>query len=440
MNVKERNELLSQGVLDRPGLFPHLDLLRAAPCVFTVDFGLPELPDGPGLVVIRGPRQCGKSTWLEGALRDSIAHNGPGSAWYLNGDELRDADDLARAAAELVPLFAPERRPHRLFVDEVTAVAGWERAFKRLADEGVLRSVLVITTGSRATDLRRGAERLPGRKGRLERSSYLFTPISYAEFQRVVGEALGPAGLSAYLLAGGCPAACAEVATTGRLPEFLVELTRDWIYGEFAASGRARSSLVAVMACLARFGGTPVGQAKLAREAGLANNTVAAGYVELLADLLALGLSPAWDAARRVPIARRPAKYPFTNLLAALAWDPARPRGIAEIDAAAPDLQGRWLEWLVAQELWRRAALRGDETPEVLPHWRSADRELDFVRPDDVFIEVKRGRTSPIEFAWFPRTHPRGTLIVVGRDRFSAGRIRGVTFEDFLLDPDSDRA
>jgi hypothetical protein len=44
---------------------------------------------------------------------------------------------------------------------------------------------------------------------------------------------------------------------------------------------------------LRRRGGSPVGQTKLAKEAGLANNTVAAGWTELLADLLCVGLSPA---------------------------------------------------------------------------------------------------------------------------------------------------
>jgi hypothetical protein len=72
--------------------------------------------------------------------------------------------------------------------------------------------------------------------------------------------------------------ACAELAANRRLPEYAIEITRDWIFGECAASGRSRAALLGVFECLHRFGGTPVGQAKLAREAGLANNTVAAGH------------------------------------------------------------------------------------------------------------------------------------------------------------------
>jgi hypothetical protein len=69
-----------------------------------------------------------------------------------------------------------------------------------------------------------------------------------------------------------------------------------------------------------------LGQAKLAKESGLANNTVAAGYVELFTDLLCLSYGHAWDPERRVRIMRKPAKFHFVNLLAAVAWHPSRIR------------------------------------------------------------------------------------------------------------------
>lgn len=140
--------------------------------------------------------------------------------------------------------------------------------------------MLVVTTGSKSADLRHGSERLPGRRGRLARTTYLFTPISYAEFVRVSGEVFGADAPIAWLLSGGSPVALAELTRTGRLPEYVLETTRDWVLGEVLSEGRSRASLQAVMSVLLRRGGTPVGQALLAREAGLANNTVASGYVD----------------------------------------------------------------------------------------------------------------------------------------------------------------
>jgi predicted AAA+ superfamily ATPase len=432
VDVDQLNHALAAGVIDRPGLFPRLDELARAPFVFRVDFGLGELPLEPGVLLVRGARLYGKSTWLEGELRQTVEAFGPGSAYYLNGDEIPDAERLAAGIRALLPTFRPDAGVRRLFIDEITAVDGWVTALKRVLDRGELRDVLVVTTGSRATDLRRGAERLPGRKGRLARTTFVFTPLPFAEFERVTGAVLGADTLLAYLLSGGCPIAGAELAAHGVLPEFVPVMVRDWMLGECAATGRDRGSLLAVLEVLLTRGGVPLGQSLVARAAGLANNTVANGYLELLADLHCIGVGHAWDADRRGVIRRKRAKYPLINLLAAVAWHRARLRSPADFRALPPEQQGMFHEWLVAQELWRRAAIRGDELPDVLPYWEGGEHELDFVVGRDEFVEVKRGRTSAVEFGWFARALPGRRLTVVGRDRFEAERMRGVTIEDFL--------
>lgn len=69
MDVKALNTAFSLGQLDQKGLFPHLEQLEQAPFRFAVDFGLPNLPEQEGILLIRGARQYGKSTWLEGELK-----------------------------------------------------------------------------------------------------------------------------------------------------------------------------------------------------------------------------------------------------------------------------------------------------------------------------------------------------------------------------------
>lgn len=88
---------------------------------------------------------------------------------------------------------------------------------------------------------------IPGRKGKLARTSYFFTPIGYREFHRVCSKALGANLLPAYLISGRSPIGLGEIASHGRLPEYVPELVRDWICGEAAATGCSRISLVAVM-------------------------------------------------------------------------------------------------------------------------------------------------------------------------------------------------
>src|SRR5207249_9932670 len=121
----------------------------------------------------------------------------------------------ALGVARLAAVCGVDAPVRRLFIDEITAVDDWESGLKRVLDRGELRRVLVVTTGSRASDLRHGSERLPGRKGKLARTSYIFPPVSYAEFLRSGGERLGPRALPSYLLSGGSPVACGELIRAG---------------------------------------------------------------------------------------------------------------------------------------------------------------------------------------------------------------------------------
>ena len=87
-NVDTINRQLASGDIDHPSIFPHLARLMERPYIFTIDFGLKELPTEPGILLIRGARQYGKSTWLEQQLKQSIETFGAGSAFYLNGEHI----------------------------------------------------------------------------------------------------------------------------------------------------------------------------------------------------------------------------------------------------------------------------------------------------------------------------------------------------------------
>jgi len=432
MDLKTTNAMLSSGDIDAVGLFPHLDRLQDARYIFKTEFGLDTLPIEPGILLIRGARQYGKSTWLEQQLRNTIVEFGPGSAFYLNGDDIADHNALEVAIDDLITAYRKDAPVRRLFIDEITSVENWETTLKRMADKGKFARILVVTTGSKATDLRRGAERLPGRKGKLARSNYLFAPISFKEFHRVCGSKLGKKALLTYLISGGSPIACAELTIHGYIPEYVIELVRDWIEGEIARSGRNRSSLVNIMSVLHRLGSSPVGQAKLAREAALANNTIAQGYIEILNDLACVIPSYPWDQHRKILILRKPCKYQFTNLLAAIAYHPARIRSVADFLSLGEREQGIWYEWLIAQEILRLEAIKGTRLLDPLSFWQNSENEIDFVVNSEQFIEVKRGKCSPHEFSWFPRQFPGEQLAVVSSSQFETDFVQGILFEDFL--------
>ncbi len=433
MKSIEINQALANGDVTSVGVLPKVAALKGLPAIFNINFGLKELPDEPGVLLIRGARQYGKSTWLQQQIKKTIETFGPGSAFYINGDEIRNEHALEEELLTLAGLFASKSSVRRIFIDEITAIKSWEKALKRMLDRHELDKILIVTTGSKASDLRRGAERLPGRKGKLSRTEYLFTPISFAEFRRVCKNKFSEGDiLPAYFLSGGSPPAVLSLLNEGIIAPYIVEIVRDWIYGEFAATGRSRDLLIGILECIYRFGGTPIGYAKISREAGMANNTVAAGYIEQLADLLCIAPAFAWDESRKRFNRRKPCKFNFINLLSAMAWHPGHLRSPADFYALSNQEQSVILEWVVAQECWRRAAIRGDEIPEKMAFWQSKEHEIDFVIGKNEYIEVKRGKAGPLDFGWFSRTFPGDTLTVISSSRFETDCIKGVTLIDFL--------
>ncbi len=432
MDVNPLNQALALGEIDRPRLWPRLDVLAQRPFAFDLDFGLPKLPETPGIIVIRGARQYGKSTWLDSELKRAVMSFGGGSAFYLNGDDCADAKDLFNGLRDLDNSFHSAATVRRIFVDEITAVKGWEKAVKRLWDAGGLRKVLLVTTGSNASDLRRGSERLPGRKGQLLRTDFVFLPLSYASFAAHARTRYKDKTWIAYLLSGGSPALALDLVQFGSIAPASIQVVRDWIMGDVVGTGRSRIFLTHLMRSLFRFGGTSVGYNKLARESGFANNTVAAGYVEQLSDLLAVLPAWAYEADKKIFNLKKPARFHFVNLAVAIAFSPLPIRSVADFEAMDTQTQAIWLEWFVAFHLWRQANLQNADNPEQLGFWQSHEHEIDFVDAQGNFVEVKRGRAGPLDFGWFPRAFPGANLTVVSSSRFATNSVTGLTFEDFL--------
>ncbi len=443
MNVHEINQCFIEGTFDQPHnftkLFPKLQDLKNATVILDADFGLTKLPREPGLILIRGSRQLGKSTWMERALFDTLKENGPGSAFFLNGDHLLDQDALFEAIQELVNLFPRRAKVKRIFIDEITAIKHWEKAIKRLADQGITRDTLLITTGSQVIDLRRATERLPGRKGKLDRTNYRFTPVSYSEFCAKTKTHFPDMEkrIWAYVLTGGSPIAINELIMRGHIPEYVIELTRDWIFGETTLQGRQIETLKWILDCLFTLGGLPMSLHTVAEKAGIANNTVAQGYIGLLKDLGCLSSAIPLDANHLRPVPRKSSKYHFTNSLAVTALHSSQIRTVAELMQLPGEEKGKRMEWLVAQELWRRAAIAGEDTPEQQYFWRNDEHEIDFVVFENKkprFIEVKSGKANASEFLWFTKVFPKHELEIICQSHFDSSFCESKSFESFLLE------
>ena len=141
-----------------------------------------------------------------------------------------------------------------------------------------------------------------------------------------------------------------------------------------------------------------------------------------------------YDPQRQISIFRKPCKYNFINLLVALCWHPKKPRTIKELQSLGEDL-GVIFEWVVAQELWRKLCISStNDMPNYLNFWQSKQHEIDFILPEQqIYLEVKKGESSPINFTWFLKNFPKSYLTVINKTVFNSKHINGITLEDFLL-------
>ncbi len=450
MNCDEKNSLLITGPVDREDLWPKINEYEAQRFQFRWEFGLTDLPTTGGVISIRGARQIGKSTWLELKLLETIEKYGLGTAFILNGDSIYSHDEFEKKLLELSASFKKNAKVRRIFIDEITQIKNWERVIKRLIDQGQLKNILIVTTGSNAADLKHGQEKLPGRKGDLDRTEYIFLPISFKEFYYQTKGEIGQFEsdlLPSYILTGGSPLAIQSLYLHEYISDSFTSLICDWILGDVVESGRSRIFLLNLLKRVYATAPSSLSYTKLAKEAGLANNSAALDYVERLSDLLILQPMMLWDHNKNTSLARSASKFNFINLSAAWAFHPKCPRYIHEVKKLEGRERGAMFEWLVAQELWRQTVLaRQSETSRArsphleldLMYWASQTHEIDFVLPDRTLIEVKAGPSDPKEFAWFSKVFPNKSLKIISDSEFETDHVKSIKPITFLLEAPSD--
>ncbi len=70
-----------------------------------------------------------------------------------------------------------------------------------------------------------------------------------------------------------------------------------------------------------------------------------------------------------------------------------------------------------------------------LGFWQNKKHEIDFYELTEGFIEVKRGKCTAIEFAWFTRQFKKHSLKVINKNEFTTQILEGLLLENYLLSP-----
>jgi predicted AAA+ superfamily ATPase len=441
---------------------PHLARLERQPVRLSTQVVTTLDLDVPGIHILRGPRQVGKSTDLKLLVERAIdAGRHPRSIVYLALDLLEGQAhaELARTVVRAKDLAGADGG-FLILLDEVTAVERWQSAVKSLWDAGHLGDDVVVCTGSSAIDLQRGAaERLPGR--REAGLDHLVLPQSFAAFARAldgtipssprlaVDDLCTPDGqatlrdarvhlpsleraLERYLRFGGLPAAVAEAASGAHEPSAATRrVLYDSLVRELQRRGASVAACQALLERVVRSLGSKTSWSQMAREMDVPlgrgrarpSHHTLRDYVELMAAGYFLLIVYYWRGGAETNEQSKDKKVLFADpLLHTIALDLA--------PGLKPDIPAL-VENLVGFALFRgyEPADHMPETfalPERLHIWQTMrGGEIDFVcgprRALDV-VEVKYrsqpGRTAASAAA---RAHPDRPVVLVTKDTLEAG-------------------
>lgn len=262
-------------------------------------------PDNTVVYTLRGPRQTGKTTLVKLQVRELLNRDVcPWNIFYYSFDLVQTPESMVRTIREYLNVSDNRRNKHRrtyLFLDELTSITEWQRGIKSLVDVGDLYHCTVLVTGSRAIDILRGADALPGRRGRISGPlDHILYPMSFAQFVRLRDDTMARFLEGQGFFQPGFKRTMFTNMTCGRKTEM-----QEILYERFG--DRLHEYFCEYMLC----GGTPQVAASMIAN-GQIHNQLFETYMG--------GFRADWSASERDKLSSF-GKATCTNLCSAVSWD-----------------------------------------------------------------------------------------------------------------------
>ncbi|RLE93139.1 MAG: ATP-binding protein [Thermoprotei archaeon] len=294
--------------------------------------------------IILGPRQVGKTTYIKLFIRQLLREGvQPRRILYYTCELLNDAKEIA----DVISLFdkvSASAQPRYVFLDEVTFTPKWESAVKYVLDTPLSEGKIIYVTGSSSIWLKKGYEKLPGRKIAVK----IFMPLTFREYAETFGSVQLKQELQkissihlgeqvnlekiyekateliphqqeltklfyGYIRTGGFFKPSYEYLQRGEISPETYQVYIKWIEGDLARLDRKVSLLRSIISGIIDKYTTRFSYATLARQAELGSHVTAREYLEVLEGLLLIRTFYQADKASKKPNLRKEKKVYFTD-------------------------------------------------------------------------------------------------------------------------------
>ena len=293
---------------------------------------------------LRGPRQVGKTTLVKLEIEQALKTVPKWNVMYYSFElenSPRDVIDIINVYLKRVK--HDKNKQHFMYLDEISNIAGWQKAIKKLKDQGKLKNCTVVATGSHSIDLRKATELLPGRRGMPvnETLDKILPPMKFGEFvptidKQIEKEIFSNNALSVknrfsfirgladgslddkllefsvfqneldkhfenYLLTGGVPTAINEFLKNGCIQDSVYQVYVDAILGDLERAGRDTSYMVQLLPNIIKSITTPVSWNKLKSDSDIGSHHTVEEYIKTLSDMFVLSIFYKYDSSGDKP-------------------------------------------------------------------------------------------------------------------------------------------
>ena len=273
------------------------------------------VPDN--IFTLRGPRQVGKTTLLKLIIKNLLGRGiNEKAIFFWNCDELVDFRELSSVLREYLEFSEINSVKERyIFLDEVSRIKDWQRAIKSLKDSGELDKCCLMLTGSNTLDIKHGADRMPGRIGKLGRD-FTLLPLTFSEYTELIRPEITKKvkkieGLSVkeindkvnkarafdselktlfgqYLVTGGFPLVINEFFSSNKVPDYIYEIYYRWVVGDIVKWGKREKILIQLLKSMILKQSSAVSWDSLAKESEIKSHKTVSAYVEDLENMFVL--------------------------------------------------------------------------------------------------------------------------------------------------------